>query len=226
MGGGIGLSVHGDIRVTSEAGLFAMPETAIAMFPDVGASFMLPRLPGALGMYLGLTGARLHGADAVHAGIATHFVTHSAMHGLNDAIARDGVSAVATHAQPLPPFSLAPHRAAIDLCFGQDSIADITRALEAEGSDWARESLQALAAMSPSSLLWSFEIIRRGEKLDLRTALAEELRLTRSVSVHPDFAEGVRAMLVDKDRQPRWAAADPAAITAMFSSGHAGSADK
>ncbi len=221
MGGGIGLSVHGDIRVTSEAGLFAMPETAIALFPDVGATFMLPRLPGALGMYLGLTGARLHGADAVHAGLATHYIPQAAIAGLADAIAADGPAAVAALAQSLPPFSLAPHRAAIDRCFGQDSVAQIVAALEAEGTDWAAESLAALRHGSPSAVLWSFAAIRRGATLNLRGALAAELALTRKISVHPEFHEGVRAMLVDKDRTPKWSPArledvDAAAIDAVF----------
>jgi enoyl-CoA hydratase/carnithine racemase len=221
MGGGIGVSVHGDLRVTTEDGLFAMPETAIALFPDVGATFMLPRLPGALGMYLGLTGARLKGADAVHAGIATHFVPKARMAGLKDAIAADGVAAVAAMAGTLPPFSLAPHRAAIDRCFGQASVAGIIAALEAEGTEWAHETLHTLREVSPSSVLWTFAAIRRGATLDLRSALAAELRLTRHVAFHPDFAEGVRAMLVDKDRSPKWSAAriedvDQAAIAAIL----------
>ena len=221
MGGGIGLSVHGDIRITSEAGLFAMPETGIALFPDVGATFMLPRLPGALGMYLGLTGARLHGADAVHVGIATHFVPRPARETLVAAIAADGPAAVAAAAQSLPPFSLAPHRAAIDRCFGQDSVAAIVAALEAEGGEWAAETLGALHHGSPSAVLWSFEAIRRGAGVGLRGALAAELALTRAISIHPEFHEGVRAMLVDKDRAPKWnparlADVDPAAIRALF----------
>jgi enoyl-CoA hydratase len=221
MGGGIGVSVHGQVRVTTEAGLFAMPETAIAMFPDVGATYVLPRLPGQLGMYLGLTGARLHGADAVHAGIATHFVPQSDFAALRTAIVADGVATVAGYTAGLPAFSLAPHREAIDRCFGQDSVAAIVSALEAENTDWARETLAAMRTVSPSSLLWSFAAIRRGAGLGLRDALDAELRLTRHVAVHPDFAEGVRAMVVDKDRTPRWsppAIADvsPAAIAAML----------
>jgi enoyl-CoA hydratase/carnithine racemase len=221
MGGGIGLSVHGDMRITSEAGLFAMPETAIALFPDVGATFMLPRLPGALGLYLGLTGARLHGADAVHAGLATHYVPKAAIAGLADAIAADGAGVVASFAETLPPFSLAPHRAAIDRCFGQDSVAAIVAALEAEASDWGAETLAALRHVSPSAVMWSFEAIRRGAALNLRGALAAELALTRRISVHPEFHEGVRAMLVDKDRAPKWSPArledvNPATIRALF----------
>lgn len=217
MGGGIGVSVHGDIRVTSEDGLFAMPETAIALFPDVGATFMLPRLPGALGMYLGLTGARLKGADAVHAGIATHFVPKAKLATLKDDIARDGIAAIAAAAETLPPFTLAPHRDAIDRCFAQPSVAAIEAALHAEDTDFARETLAELHHVSPSSVAWTFAAIRRGATLDLRAALAAELRLTRHVAFHPDFAEGVRAMLVDKDRTPKWSAPiDDAALHAML----------
>ena len=221
MGGGIGVSVHGQIRVTSEAGLFAMPETAIAMFPDVGATFMLPRLPGALGLYLALTGARVQGADAVHAGSATHFVPHADLPALRADLAGDGVTAVAVHARSLPPFSLAPQRAAIDRCFGADSVPEVISRLENEATDWARETLATLRTMSPSSVMWSFAAVRRGAGLSLRDALAAELALTRQVTRHPDFAEGVRAMVVDKDRQPKWTpdrieAVDPVAIAAML----------
>ncbi len=221
MGGGIGLSVHGRMCITTEAGLFAMPETIIALFPDVGGSYALPRMPGALGMYLGLTGARLQGADAVHAGLATHLVARADLDALRAAIVADGAAAVAGFAQALPAFSLAPHRAAIDHCFGADSVAEVIARLEADGGDWAAGALKELRAVSPSSLLWTFEIIRRGAALSLRAALDEELRLTRRVAVHPDFIEGVRAALVDKDRSPKWNPArvedvDPAAIAAMF----------
>jgi enoyl-CoA hydratase/carnithine racemase len=221
MGGGIGVSVHGDVRVTTEHGVFAMPETAIGMFPDIGATFVLPRLPGELGMYLGLTGQRMAGADAVHAGLATHFVPRARLPALREALERDGAAAVAPLAETLPPFSLAPHRAAIDRCFAAASVAEIMARLAAEDSDWARSTIATLHTMSPSALCWSFAAIRRGAGLDLRVALDAELRLTRQVTRHPDFAEGVRAMVVDKDRTPRWtpptlAAVDQAAIAGML----------
>ncbi len=221
MGGGIGLSIHGDVRVTSEAGMFAMPETAIGMFPDIGATYALPRLPGELGMYLGLTGARLAGADAVHAGIATHFVPRAEMPALKSALARDGVAVVAAFAQPLPPFTLAPHRAAIDRCFGAPDVAGILARLAAEHTAWADETLATLRGHSPSSLLFSFAAIRAGASRDLPQCLEAELALTRHVTTHPDLAEGVRAMVVDKDRAPRWTPArveevDPAMIAGMF----------
>ncbi|HEY0266487.1 MAG TPA: enoyl-CoA hydratase/isomerase family protein [Rhizomicrobium sp.] len=217
MGGGIGVSVHGRIRVTTEAGQFAMPETAIGLFPDVGASFVLPRLPGRIGMYLGLTGARLVGADAVHAGIATHFVPRDALPELRADLALDGVAAVAAHARKLPVFTLAPHRPSIDRCFGQDSVAGIRAALAAEASPWAADTLAVLDRMSPSSLRWSHALIRAGERRELAASLAAELALTRTVTRHPDFAEGVRAMVVDKDRAPNWAPEiDDATLAAML----------
>ncbi len=211
MGGGIGVSVHGQMRVTTEAGMFAMPETAIAMFPDVGASFFLPRLPGALGMYLALTGTRLTGADAVHAGIATHFVPKTALAALRAELPGEGVSSVARTACASSAAGVFAGGAA----GGDRSGASVwgalhrksLRRLEAEGSDWARETLATLRGMSPSSVLWSFEIVRRGGARSLRECLAMELGLTRHVTAHPDFAEGVRAMVVDKDRKPRWSPA-------------------
>ncbi len=221
MGGGLGLSVHGRVRVVSEAAMLAMPETAIGLFPDIGASFFLPRLPGALGLYLALTGERLMGADAVHAGLATHFVPRAALPALRAALRTDGVAAVGVHAAPLPPFTLAPRRAAIERCFGAGSVSDILRALAAEDGEWAAATLATLRARSPAALLWSFELLRRGAASDLAACLARELALTRAVTRHADFHEGVRAMVVDKDRAPRWQAArvedvDPAAIAAMF----------
>ena len=221
MGGGIGVSVHGRIRVTTEAGVFAMPETAIGMFPDIGATYVLPRLPGQLGVFLGLTGTRVGGADAVHAGLGTHFVPRADLPALRAALPTKGVAAVADHARPLPAFSLAPHREAIDRCFAAGSVAEILSRLTAERTDWAREATATLRGMSPSALCWSLAAIRRGAGLSLRDALAAELRLTRHVTRHPDFAEGVRAMVVDKDRQPRWTPpsveqVDPAAIAAML----------
>ena len=221
MGGGIGVSVHGEIRVTSEHGVFAMPETAIGFFPDIGATYVLPRLPGALGLYLGLTGTRMAGADAVHAGLATHFVPRERLAALRSALVADGAAVVAAHAAQLPPFSLAPHRGAIDRCFSAPSVREIFLRLDAEGSAWAQATLATLGGMSPASLCWSFAAIRRGAGLDLAAALAAELRLTRTVTVHPDFAEGIRAMVVDKDRTPRWTpptleGVDDAAIAAML----------
>ncbi len=221
MGGGIGLSVHAPYRVATEHAAFAMPETAIGFFPDIGATFLLPRLPGEIGTYLGLTGLRMPGTDAMHAGFATHFVTRAALPALSRALAQDGPAALGVHGAPLPAFSLAAERAAIDHCFGAATVPEIVQRLGAIGGVWAEKALAALRAVSPSALCWTLAAIRRGAGLTLPQALEAELALTRTTMRHPDFAEGVRAMVVDKDRQPRWQPAriedvDPTAIAAMF----------
>jgi enoyl-CoA hydratase len=221
MGGGIGISVHGSHRIATEKALFAMPETAIALFPDVGTSFVLPRLPGALGIYLGLTGARMAGADAVHAGLATHYMPSETLPALAEALVRDGVAVIPSFAAPLPAFSLAPHRAGIDAIFSAASIPEILTRLSADASDFAQNTLAQLRAHSPSSIHWSFEIMRRGATATLPQALAAELALVKQIAMHPEFFEGVRAVLVDKDRAPKWQPAkleeiNAASIHALF----------
>ncbi|MBY0337830.1 MAG: enoyl-CoA hydratase/isomerase family protein [Acetobacteraceae bacterium] len=223
MGGGIGVAVHNGPRVVTEDALLAMPETAIALFPDVGTSYVLPRLPGAVGTWLALTGARLKGADSVHAGLATHFVPKAKLPALRAALVDSGDAAVVERFAEAPPAaSFAPHLDAINRCFAQSTVLAIVAALEAEGTDWAREQVAILRRMSPTSLCVSLELLRRGATLDLPGALAEELHLTKGVILgHPDFREGVRSVLVDKDGKPSWTpstleAVDPAAIQALF----------
>jgi enoyl-CoA hydratase/carnithine racemase len=221
MGGGIGVSVHAPYRVATEHAMFAMPETAIGFFPDIGATFFLPRLPGQIGAYLGLTGARMQGSDAVHAGLATQFTLRAQLAALSQALAQDGAGALAEYAAPLPACSFAPYRGALDHCFGADTVPEIIRRLEADGSDWAKRTIEMLRNVSPSALCWTLKALRRGADLTLPQALDAEFALTHTTMRHPDFAEGVRAMVVDKDRQPRWQPpriedVDPAAIAALF----------
>jgi enoyl-CoA hydratase len=221
MGGGIGVSVHGAYRVASEHAMFAMPETAIGFFPDIGASYFLPRLPDAMGMYLALTGARVVGGDAVQAGLATHYMPRSQIPVLSAALAKDGPAALGRFAEVAPVGLLAVQRHAIERCFSAGGVPEILARLEAEGGDWAETTLATLRAMSPSSLLWSYQLIRDGADRTLPECLTAELKLTRTVTRHPDFLEGVRAMVVDKDRQPKWQPAwladvHPAEIAKMF----------
>jgi enoyl-CoA hydratase len=204
MGGGIGVSVHAPYRVATERAAFAMPETAIGFFPDIGATFFLPRLPGQLGTYLGLTGARSQGADAVHVGLATHFTPRADLPALSRALSDDGPAALGTHTAPLPVFSLAAQRTVIDHCLGADSMTEIVHRLEATGGEWVTQTLATLRSVSPSALCWTLEALRRGANLTLPQCQAAEFALTRTTMRHPDFAEGVRAMVVDKDRKPRW----------------------
>jgi enoyl-CoA hydratase len=221
LGGGIGASVHGSHRIATEKTGFAMPETAIALFPDVGATYVLPRMPGAVGMYLALTGTRVSGADAVHAGFATHFVPSARLAELSASIARDGVAVIAGFAEVLPEFSLAKHRAVIDAAFSADSVAGILAVLEEDGGEFALATLATLRAVSPSSLHWSFKIVRDGAGRNLTECLAGELALVAKITSHPEFFEGVRAVVVDKDRAPKWQPAasedvDPEAINSLF----------
>jgi enoyl-CoA hydratase/carnithine racemase len=222
MGGGMGLSIHGSHRVVTEHALMAMPETTIALFPDIGASFFMPRLPDRIGIWAALASARLGPGDCLAAGLATHFVPRAELPALADALRRDGIAALARFDAQLPPETLdRSTRAAIARCFGSWSVPEILAALEREGSDWARVQLAALRAASPTSLFVSLEVMRRGAASTLAQALQTELRLTRSVTRHPDFLEGVRAQVVDKTRDPRWQpptieAVDSAAIAAMF----------
>jgi len=221
MGGGIGVSVHGPYRVATEHAMFAMPETAIGFFPDIGGTFFLPRLPGHLGVYLGLTGLRTTGADAVHAGFATHFVSRARLPALSAALAEIGVAALARFAEPLPPCSIETHLAAIDHCFSAGTVGEIVARLERETGDWAATALKAMRTVSPTALAFTLEAFRHGADMTLRRTLDAEFLLTRTTMAYPDFAEGVRAMVVDKDGAPKWRPArienvDPEAIDALF----------
>jgi enoyl-CoA hydratase len=190
-----------------------MPETAIGFFCDVGATWFLPRLPGAVGMYLGLTGARIGPADTLALGLATHFVPSSRLPLLLDALAgapreADGRGAVDRTltpflADPGPP-PLAEHRDAVDRCFSADSVEEIVARLEAEGSAWARGTLADLEQRSPTSLKVVHRSLRLGAKLDLEGALSMEYGLSQRFVESHDFCEGVRALLEEKDGPPRW----------------------
>ena len=228
MGGGLGVSVHGSHRVVAEAALLAMPETAIALFPDVGTSHVLPRLPGALGSWIALTGARLRGAAAAEAGLATHFCPREALPALRAALLAGDTGAVEAHARPVRPGAVAGVAPAVERCFSAGTVPRILEALAGEDTEWSREQLATLRRMSPTSLAVSRELLRRGGALDLPGCLALELALTGPVTRHPDFSEGVRAVLVDKDA-PRWSpatveAVDPEAVRAMFDAAMAGEA--
>jgi enoyl-CoA hydratase len=221
MGGGCGVSVHGSHRIVTEAALLAMPETAIALFPDVGMTHVLPRLPDNIGIWLGLTGARLTGAEAVEAGLATHHVPAGRLPALRDALLSEGPAAIPRFAAPVPSGRIAALRPAIARCFGHATPAAILAALDAEGSEWAQEQAAILRRASPFSVAVSLEAMRRGATLPLAECLAMELRLTATVCFHPDFAEGVRAVLVDKDNAPRWTPPrleelDPRSVAAAF----------
>ncbi|MCE9648871.1 MAG: enoyl-CoA hydratase/isomerase family protein [Parvibaculum sp.] len=214
MGGGVGVSVNGSHRVATERLTFAMPETGIGLFPDVGGTYFLPRCPGEIGMFLGLTGERLKAADAVHAGIADIFVPAENLAALKDKLAAgEGVDAAlkALSADAGAP-PLAAHRTEIDKHFSKNSVAAIVASLEADGGEWASKVRATLAGKSPTSLLVAYRQIREGAKLSFEDCMKLEFRLTNRFMRGHDFYEGVRAIIIDKDQKPQW---KPATLEAV-----------
>jgi enoyl-CoA hydratase len=224
MGGGAGVSVNGAHRVATEKTSFAMPETGIGLFPDVGGTHFLNRCPGQIGRYLGLTGARLGAADALYCGIATHFVPQDRVLELRTAVTgtvwrageeRAQIAAILASfaADPGPP-PIAARRAMIDRCFAGDTVEAIldTLAGETEDAAWAEETRAILLTKSPTSLRITLRQLILGQGFDLAEALKLEYRMTQHVMAAHDFYEGIRAALVDKDQKPRWQPASLAEI--------------
>lgn len=217
MGGGVGLSVHGQYRVATEKTLFAMPETAIGFFPDVGGSYFLPRLPGGIGMYLGLTGARLQGEDLKVAQIATHFVKTEQLDELEDQLLRTPAEDIR---KVLDSFSgrtsgsgstsqLTKQLPWISKVFNQYDLEGIFKSLEEPCQDkaeqeWRTQTLETLNKMSPTSLMVVVEQLKRGSTMQYKEVFEMEYALSQAFMQGHDFFEGVRAALVDKDKMPKW----------------------
>lgn len=209
MGGGAGLSVHGSHRVITERTLFAMPETALGLFPDIGAGYFLPRCPGHVGLYLALTGGRIDGADCLYAGLATHYLDSGDLAGLVDRLAAadksaagiEGVLGVAVSATPSQLEALRPE---IDRCFGAGSVSDILAALDDTDGAWAKDTAAVLRTRSPMSMEVTFRQMHEVAGLDFEDIMRMEFRLSQRCMAAPDFYEGVRAILVDKGHTPRW----------------------
>ncbi|XP_072301396.1 3-hydroxyisobutyryl-CoA hydrolase, mitochondrial [Eucyclogobius newberryi] len=214
MGGGVGLSVHGRFRVATEKTLFAMPETGIGLFPDVGGGHFLPRLQGKLGLFLALTGFRLRGQDVHRAGVATHFVDSDKVSSLEQELVTclsvEDVSKVLDSYQKQSssgsdkPFALDKHMANINRLFSADSVEGIMHNLKADGSEFALKQAETLSRMSPTSLKMTFRQLQLGGALSLKDVLMMEYRLSQACMRGHDLYEGVRAVLVDKDQSPCW----------------------
>ena len=203
MGGGAGVSVHGKYRVATEKTVFAMPETAIGLFPDVGGSIFLPRLPGQLGAYLGLTGARLKGYETVSAGIATHYVSSDRLEQLKEALLARGVAALDEFGERHSDEAMAILRRGVDRAFAHNSVEEIVAALERDPSPWARETLDTLRKVSPTSLKVTLRMLREAPP-DREGCFRLEHRLSSRFLKRKDFFEGVRALLVDKTNDAKW----------------------
>lgn len=207
MGGGVGLGGHCSHRIAGESAQVAMPECAIGFVPDVGGTYRLARAPGRLGEYLGLTTARMGPGDALYAGFADLFVPEAEWPALKTALVETGdAGVVAEAARPAPDSPLADRQAQTDVLFGGEGLADLLRALDADGSEFAEATRTALGRNAPLSMALTLEMIRRvrGSTLSIRDALEMEYRVSHRIMEHGDFLEGVRAAIIDKDRQPAW----------------------
>ena len=217
MGGGVGVSVHGSHRVAGDRFSFAMPEVGIGFFPDVGATWFLPRMPGELGTYCALTGERFNCADAVAVGVATHRIPSgrfdALLDGLTGTVSVDAL--LAAFAEPAGEGSIMARRAAIDRLFAGDRVEDIIAALDREAASssadaaWAGKTAATVRTKSPLSLKLALAQVRRGKTWDFETCMRAEFRIVSRVIHGSDFYEGVRAVIVDKDNKPRW---QPAAL--------------
>ncbi|TPX08177.1 uncharacterized protein E0L32_001927 [Thyridium curvatum] len=226
MGGGVGLSIHAPFRIATERTVFAMPETTIGFFPDVGASFFLPRMSGAVGTYLALTSERLKGANVFYSGVATHYLHSSSLPALESRLAElrfkdfDSLqkrlavigSTIEEYCTGLPhdqPILLGGElRKAIDRCFSKDSVADIIAALKAEEGatkQWAEKTLQTLHQRSPTAVHVSLRQMRIGGKWTIAETFRREHQIASKFMQHPDFTEGVSALLINKpSTKPEW----------------------
>ncbi len=210
MGGGVGVSIHGAVRVATERTMFAMPETGIGLFPDVGGTWFLPRLPGRIGMWLGLTGSRLKGEDTVRAGVCDGYIGSEGIERLI------GYMAEADWSQGSPREVLAsagiawevpgalPNLAEIHYLFSFGSVELTLRALGDAGSTWATRQRDTILTKSPTCTRIAFRQISTGGDLSFEDCMRLEYRLARFCMMQPDFYEGVRAAIIDKDNAPKW----------------------
>ena len=213
MGGGVGVSIHGSHRVVTEHFLFAMPETSIGFFPDIGGTYFLSRCPGETGIYLGLTGSRLNAAEAVYAEIADHIVASNHLNEivLKLAKAKFNADPFASVTEILDEYSVAPetpklsvYRDMIDECFCFDTVEEIMRMLQKKNRKWHVETIKELLKKSPTSLKVTLKALRKGITLDFEACMQMEFRLCQHFLHGHDFYEGVRASLIDRDNNPRW----------------------
>ncbi|HYI39939.1 MAG TPA: enoyl-CoA hydratase/isomerase family protein [Allosphingosinicella sp.] len=217
MGGGVGISQPCRYRVATENSRFAMPETAIGLFPDVGGGWYLPRLPGRAGQFLALTGARLDGAECLKLGLATDYMQSLALDDLKAQILNHPErieELLEESGTPPPPARIGSNLSLIDRLFASDDYEEIIAALEADGSDWATAELDTLRSKSPQACKVTLRLLYDGARVqDFGHEMRQEYAVATRVVQRHDFVEGVRALLVDKDNSPRWEPPAPEAVT-------------
>ncbi|NWK95643.1 enoyl-CoA hydratase [Sphingobium lactosutens] len=208
MGGGVGISLPARFRVATERTTFAMPETGIGLFPDVGGGWFLPRLPGRVGAWLAATGSRIDGADCAAIGIATHYIHSDKLDAIKARIMADplGMGEILDENAEVPPSSkLEAYRAEINQLFASDKAEAIVAALTADGGEWAAKQLAVLATKSPQTIKVALrQLVEGGKKTDFADNMAMEFGLACAIIRRPDFVEGVRAVIFDKDNAPNW----------------------
>lgn len=219
MGGGVGVSAHGSVRVVTETTKIGMPETGIGLFPDVGVTSLLTAMPSHIGMYLGLTGLPVGAGEALAYGLADHFVAHAQLDALHAQLREAPAEApavvadfAAQFAPEAPDNALAADEQWIATCFAQDSVLAIIAALRAHGDEKATQTADLLETRSPRSLAVTFEMIRSAPTMTLTDVLERDYRAALNIAAHPDLREGVRAQVIDKDRNPTWQPATLAGV--------------
>ncbi|WP_393053483.1 enoyl-CoA hydratase/isomerase family protein [Streptomyces sp. LN549] len=219
MGGGVGVSAHGSLRIVTERSRIAMPETGIGFVPDVGGTHLLGAAPGELGTHLALTGDAVGAADALACGLADHFVPSedvpAFISALDTCTTPEAVVATAERfAGTAPGGELTGHRDWIDACYAADTVEEIIERLDDCGVPAAKQATTTILAKSPTALKVTLAAIRRARRLDsLEAVLDQEFRVSSTAFTRPDLIEGVRAQIVDKDRNPRWSPAELAEVT-------------
>ncbi len=219
MGGGVGLSVHGRHRIAGDNTLFAMPETGIGYFPDVGGTYFLPRIGRSVGNWLGLTGARAKTPDVCALGIANHFIPTDMHASFITALGEakldgsDEAARAVIETWTIDPPEAGEIQGEIG-AFNRDSVTEIIDALDDLGSEWAIEQADILRKKSPLAMAVTFEALRRGAGLNFRECMTMELDLSLNFLKTQDFYEGIRAQLIDKDRKPKWSHESPKKVTA------------
>jgi enoyl-CoA hydratase len=216
MGGGVGISAHGEVRIVTERSRVAMPETGIGFIPDVGGTYLLSRAPGELGTHLALTGTAIPAADAILCGLADHYIPSTAIPDFTTALATEGLAAaLKTHTTQAPTPQLAADRHWIDECYAAETVEAIVDRLRHHNNPAANETAATILGKSPTALKVTLAALRRARELpDLQAVLEQEFLVSCSGLTEPDLVEGIRAQVVDKDRTPHWTPATLAEVPA------------